>query len=382
MHRLLASLLIALPLIGFAEDAAKPVPSPILGVSAEASHAEEIRVVAPPGTGVSEPLAIVHTASGDGVVVPPSWGDKLLEPCSRSTLGKGDEYWQPELSDVAAMEVAFANHRRQEPAPEKLGAWPEVLSYGRQYVGVTRGDRRTVYASFIPAESLQDDWWRRKPWQLCDGGPRYFGVEVELEPASVQQIAFDSSLYTVVPADNPVEATTTDVAGPWVPPLEGRVTDLADVLSPAERDRLERMLAGYEEETSHQIAVLLVSTLAGEDIDAFSLRVANTWGLGQKGIDNGVLVTLAMKERAVRIELGFGMEKYISNETAKSIIDGVMLPAFRKGDYAGGLEAGLEQLMGLGRRFVVPPPGLSQRPQPVPTDTPKPGVVQPPHPGI
>ena len=101
-------------------------------------------------------------------------------------------------------------------------------------------------------------------------------------------------------------------------------------------------------------------TLSGEKIESFSLRVANSWKLGQKGLDNGILVTMAMKERAVRIELGAGMERFISNTTAQSIINNSMVPAFRKADYAGGLEAGLEQLMREGRRFVVTPAELQR----------------------
>lgn len=140
----------------------------------------------------------------------------------------------------------------------------------------------------------------------------------------------------------------------WTPRLQGRVTDIANALSSTERERLAEMLGRYENETSHQIAVLLVPTLAGESIESFSLRVAKSTGLGLKGVDNGVLVTLAMKEREVRIELGSGMEKFISDATAKSIIDDFMVPAFRKGDYAGGLQAGLAQIMKEARRFVVP----------------------------
>jgi uncharacterized protein len=140
-----------------------------------------------------------------------------------------------------------------------------------------------------------------------------------------------------------------------IPPLEGRVTDVAKVLSEADRERFSGLLARYERETSHQIGVLLIPTLSGETIESFSLRVANSWKLGQKGLDNGILVTLAMNERAVRIELGVGMQKFISNATAQSIINNSMVPAFRKGDYAGGLQTGLEQLMNEGRRFVVTP---------------------------
>ena len=140
-----------------------------------------------------------------------------------------------------------------------------------------------------------------------------------------------------------------------VPRLEGRVTDVARVLSEADRERLNSLLARYERETSHQIGVLLIPSLSEETIESFSLRVANSWKLGQKGLDNGILVTMAMKERAIRIELGVGMERFISNATAQSIINSSMVPAFRKGDYAGGLHAGLERLMSEGRRFVVTP---------------------------
>jgi uncharacterized protein len=146
----------------------------------------------------------------------------------------------------------------------------------------------------------------------------------------------------------------------WTPRLQGRVTDVANVLAVADRDRLTKMLARYEKETSHQLAVLIIPTLSGESIESFSLRVANAWSLGQKGLDNGILVTLAMKERSVRIELGLGMEKYITNTTAQSIVSNSMVPAFRKGDYAGGLQAGLEQLMKEGRQFVVTPADLQR----------------------
>lgn len=140
-----------------------------------------------------------------------------------------------------------------------------------------------------------------------------------------------------------------------VPRLEGRVTDVAKVLSEADRKRLAGMLTSYERETSHQIAVLLVPNLSGENIESFSLRVANAWKLGQRGLDNGILVTLAMEEKLIRIELGAGMKKYISNAAAQSIIHDSMLPAFRKNDFAGGLHAGLQELMKQARKFVVSP---------------------------
>jgi uncharacterized protein len=147
----------------------------------------------------------------------------------------------------------------------------------------------------------------------------------------------------------------------WVPKLDGWVNDTANVLSDLDRKRLADMLSRYHEETFHQLVVLTVPTVSGEGIESFSVRVANSWQLGYKGLDNGILVTLAMKERTVRVELGKGMERYISDATVKSIIDSSMTPAFAHGDIAGGLERGLNRLMDEARRFVVKTSDLPPR---------------------
>jgi len=139
----------------------------------------------------------------------------------------------------------------------------------------------------------------------------------------------------------------------WVPRHEGWVNDTANVLSEPDRRRLSDKLSHYHEETFHQLVVLIVPTLSGESIETFASRVANSWGVGYKGLNNGILVTLAMKEHGVRIELGKGLERYISDAKVKSIIESSMTPAFAKGDFAGGLERGLDQLMEEARRFVV-----------------------------
>lgn len=138
-----------------------------------------------------------------------------------------------------------------------------------------------------------------------------------------------------------------------VPRLKDRVTDLAQVFSTEQRTRLIKELADFERETSHQMAVLTVPTLSGERIEDFSLRVANDWGLGQKGKDNGILVTLALKERQVRIELGKGLESDIPQETLDRILREDMVPAFRQGDYAGGLEKGVRRLQEVAPRSTV-----------------------------
>lgn len=142
-----------------------------------------------------------------------------------------------------------------------------------------------------------------------------------------------------------------------VPPLEGRVNDLAGVFSQSDLKSLTKLLKDYESETHHQIAVLTISTLNGEQIESFSLRVANTWHVGLKGWDDGIVVTLAMREREIRIELGKGMQHYISDAAARGIIERDMIPAFRRGDFAGGVRAGLMALMEKARKYrIVRPP--------------------------
>jgi uncharacterized protein len=98
---------------------------------------------------------------------------------------------------------------------------------------------------------------------------------------------------------------------------------------------------------------LTIASLGGEKIEALSLKTANAWRLGNKGFDDGILVILAMKEHRARIEVGKGMQRFISDADAKRTLDTEMTPPFSRGDIAGGLERGLEQLMDEGRRFVV-----------------------------
>jgi uncharacterized protein len=144
-----------------------------------------------------------------------------------------------------------------------------------------------------------------------------------------------------------------------VPPLQGRITDTAHLLSTSEVASLTALLADYERQTRHQIVILTVPTTGGETIESFSLRVANSWRLGLAGWNDGILVALAAQDHRIRIELGTGMEQYISNATAQTIIDKAMVPAFRMGDFAGGLRAGLLPLMDEARKFQIRDPSLS-----------------------
>lgn len=141
-----------------------------------------------------------------------------------------------------------------------------------------------------------------------------------------------------------------------VPELAARVTDLTNTLSPDQKSALESRLAAFEREKGSQIAVLLVPSTQPETIEQYGIRVVDTWKLGRKGIDDGILVLMATQDREVRIEVGYGLEGVIPDVTAKRVIEEIMIPRFREGDVAGGLNAGIERLIGLIEGEPLPPP--------------------------
>jgi uncharacterized protein len=124
-----------------------------------------------------------------------------------------------------------------------------------------------------------------------------------------------------------------------VPFLAGRITDGARLLSEEQRAGVESALADLERDTGAQMAVLTLDTLDGESIEEFSLRVAETWKLGQRGKDNGVLVLVAKDDRKMRIEVGYGLEGVLTDALCSRILDEVMRPRFRAGDFGGGIAA-------------------------------------------
>jgi len=123
------------------------------------------------------------------------------------------------------------------------------------------------------------------------------------------------------------------------------VTDMAGLLTSQQISTLDKLLASFESKTSNQIAILIVKSLEGENLEDFSIRVAETWKLGQKDKDNGILLFIALKERKIRIEVGYGLEGVVPDGLAGSIIRHEIGPYFRKGQYYQGLEAGLRALM-------------------------------------
>ncbi len=141
-----------------------------------------------------------------------------------------------------------------------------------------------------------------------------------------------------------------------VPPLTARVIDRSNTLSAPQRQALEDKLAAFEAERGSQIVVLLVPSTQPEDIAAYAFRVADTWKIGRREVGDGILLVVAKEDRKVRIEVARTLEGAVPDLAAWRIIDGAITPAFRRGDFAGGLDAGVDGLMALVRGEALPAP--------------------------
>ncbi|MBI1397396.1 MAG: YgcG family protein [Betaproteobacteria bacterium] len=141
-----------------------------------------------------------------------------------------------------------------------------------------------------------------------------------------------------------------------VPPLEARVTDLTGTLSPGEISALEARLAAFEQRKGSQIFVLLVPTTKPETIEQYAIRVADTWKPGRKGVDDGALLLVAKDDRAVRIDTRYGLEGSLSDIVSNRIIEDIIVPRFRTGDFAGGIDAGVDAMIRIVDGEPLPPP--------------------------
>lgn len=149
-------------------------------------------------------------------------------------------------------------------------------------------------------------------------------------------------------------AASAEVA---VPALSVRVTDLTGTLDPGQRAALEARLETFERAKGSQVVVLIVPTTQPETIEQYAIRVADTWKIGRRrGIDDGVIVILALDDHAVRIEVGDGLEGALPDAIANRITDDVMVPRFRAHDYYGGISEGVERIIGAIEGEPLPPP--------------------------
>jgi uncharacterized protein len=130
-----------------------------------------------------------------------------------------------------------------------------------------------------------------------------------------------------------------------VPYLSGRVNDNANLLDPSTRATLEAVLAAYEDSTTNQIAILTIPSLGGTTIEEYGLKVAETWKLGKKGVDNGALLLVAKDDRKIRIEVGYGLEGSLTDAACSYIINSIILPKFRDGNFSEGIASGVDAMI-------------------------------------
>ena len=141
-----------------------------------------------------------------------------------------------------------------------------------------------------------------------------------------------------------------------VPALTARVSDQTGTLTAEQLAGLEQQLLAFEQRKGAQVALLIVPTTQPEAIEQYSIRVAEAWKLGREKPDDGVLLLVALKDRTMRIEVGYGLEGVLTDATSRRIIAETITPPFRQGDYFGGLNAGLQQILRVVDGEALPPP--------------------------
>jgi uncharacterized protein len=146
-----------------------------------------------------------------------------------------------------------------------------------------------------------------------------------------------------------------------LPELNSRVIDETGTLSGYQLEQLENKLKRLEDSTGSQIVVVMIPTTGDESIEDYSIRLAEQWKIGRKGIDDGIILLVAKNDRKLRIEVGYGFEGSLPDALAARIIDEIITPDFRNGDFAAGINAGTDALIRIayGEDFALPPPRKS-----------------------
>ena len=135
-----------------------------------------------------------------------------------------------------------------------------------------------------------------------------------------------------------------------------RVTDLTSTLDAGQIQALEAKLAAFESRKGSQIAVLLVPSTQPETIEQYGIRVVDSWKLGRKGVDDGVLLLIAKDDRKLRIEVGYGLEGALNDATAKRIVSEIIGPDFKRGEFYAGIDAGVDAIIKVVEGEPLPPP--------------------------
>jgi uncharacterized protein len=145
-----------------------------------------------------------------------------------------------------------------------------------------------------------------------------------------------------------------------IPPLKARVTDLTATLSAEQQAQLESSLAQIEMAKGSQVVILLLPTTQPEAIEQFGIRLADAWKVGRKGVDDGVIIIVAKDDRKMRIEVGYGLEGSIPDAVAKRIVSEIMTPAFKQGDFFGGLQGAVDAIGKIINGESLPPPSQAR----------------------
>ncbi|MEW5687329.1 MAG: TPM domain-containing protein, partial [Pseudomonadota bacterium] len=142
------------------------------------------------------------------------------------------------------------------------------------------------------------------------------------------------------------------LAQPKFPPLTGRVVDDANLLSASAEQELTGELATLEQTTGHQVVVATLPSLQGYEIEEYGYQLLRTWGVGRKDQDDGIILIVAPNERAVRIEVGYGLEPVMTDALSSLILQRAVLPAFKAGNYEQGIVAGTREII---KQVGLPP---------------------------
>jgi len=150
------------------------------------------------------------------------------------------------------------------------------------------------------------------------------------------------------------------------PPLSGRVVDQAELLSPEQEAELTQKLEALEAASTRQLVVLTVPNLQGQEIEEYGVALGRAWGIGQRDANNGVILIVAVEERKMRIEVGYGLEGILTDALSSQIIRNDIRPRFRDGDYPGGITAGVDAIIA---QLQAPPEAAEARVQAAAADT-------------
>lgn len=149
-----------------------------------------------------------------------------------------------------------------------------------------------------------------------------------------------------------------------VPALKARATDLTGTLTPDQTAQLEQKLAEFEGRKGSQVVVLIVPTTKPETIEQFAIKVADAWKPGRKSVDDGALLVIAKNDRTIRIDVRYGLEGALSDIVSKRIIEGIIVPRFKAGDFYGGIDGGVDAIVKVIDNEPLPEPKRARQSSP------------------